>query len=227
MQKIKDADLPRFVDRWTIQYVRVFPHPIDRVWRALTDPKEFRAWFIVGSIELKTGGAYTFGEPEVDFAGHVLAIEAPRLIRFGGGPGTSKEQEEGWFQFELSEVASETRMLFTQHFAPNAAYQESPEEYLGGDLPVRSAPWKPGIVAGWHDIFDAMHDHLAEIPAGSLLPPSEFGALATYWASEQRRAGEFTAEQAKRYARQLRVYENYSEMSNFYRAFIRGNCPSN
>jgi uncharacterized protein YndB with AHSA1/START domain len=69
MQKIKDADLPRFVDRWTIEYVRTFPHLIERVWRSITDPKEFPAWFIPGSIELEAGGAYSFGGTEPDFLG--------------------------------------------------------------------------------------------------------------------------------------------------------------
>jgi uncharacterized protein YndB with AHSA1/START domain len=49
--------MARFVDRWTIEYVRDFPHPVDRVWRAITDPKEFGAWFIPGTLELKLAAA--------------------------------------------------------------------------------------------------------------------------------------------------------------------------
>jgi uncharacterized protein YndB with AHSA1/START domain len=228
MQKVKDADLPHFIDRWTIEYVRTFPHPIERLWRAITDPKEFGAWFIPGSIELKTGGAYSFGgcaDVEPDFAGEIVAIDPPRLIRFSGGPGCLKGKEKGWFQFELSQVKDGTRMVFTQKFAPGLEYRESPAEFMGNDLPVPGAPWKPGVVGGWHDIFDALRDHLAAIPIGSLLPPSEFGAIAKYWTYEHRRSGEFTAEQAERYARSLRVYENFSELCEFYRGFIRDNCP--
>jgi uncharacterized protein YndB with AHSA1/START domain len=33
------AELGRFVDRWTVEYVRTYPHPIQRVWRAITEPK--------------------------------------------------------------------------------------------------------------------------------------------------------------------------------------------
>lgn len=229
MRKIKDADLPRFVDRFTIEYVRTFPHPIDRVWRAITDPKEFAAWFIPGSVDLKAGGSYSFGgcaDVEPDFAGKVVAIDPPRLIRFSGGPGHIKGRDEGWFEFKLSEIKGGTRMVFTEKFPADAVeYLESPREFIGGDLPVPRAPWKPGVVGGWHDIFDALSDHLSGIPIGSLLPPSAFGALARYWAHDQRRSGEFTLEQAERYARQLRVYENYSEMVEFYRGFIRDNCP--
>jgi hypothetical protein len=56
-------------------------------------------------------------------------------------------------------------------------------------------------------------------------PPRELGAIAKYWTYEHRRSGEFTPEQAERYARLLRVYENYSELCKFYRGFIRDNCP--
>jgi uncharacterized protein YndB with AHSA1/START domain len=227
MPKIKDADLPRFIDCWTIEYVRTYPHPRDRVWRAIISPAEFAAWFIPGSIELKAGGKYSFGgcaDVEPDFAGQVVAIDPPRRIRFSGGPGNVTGETEAWFQFVLSEVKDGTRMVFTQKFAAST-YSESPEEFIGGDLPVPGTPWKPGIIGGWHDIFDALRDHLAGIPIGSQLPPTEFGEIARYWTHENRRSGEFSTEQADRYARQLRVYENYAKMVEFYRDFIRDNWP--
>ena len=39
-------DLATFIDRWTMEYVRFYPHPIERVWRAITDPAELARWFI-------------------------------------------------------------------------------------------------------------------------------------------------------------------------------------
>jgi hypothetical protein len=51
-------DLAQFIDRWTIEYVRVYPQPIERVWRAITDANEFGVWFIRGEIELTKGGRY-------------------------------------------------------------------------------------------------------------------------------------------------------------------------
>jgi hypothetical protein len=32
---MSNEDLARFVDRYTVEYVRVFPHPIERVWKAI------------------------------------------------------------------------------------------------------------------------------------------------------------------------------------------------
>ena len=48
-------NLPRFIDRWTIEYVHTYPHPVERVWRAITDPKEFGVWFIPGSAACVNG----------------------------------------------------------------------------------------------------------------------------------------------------------------------------
>lgn len=183
-----------------------------------------------GSIELKAGGSYSLGgcaEIEPDFAGKVLAIDPPRLLKLSGGPGQVEGNDDGWLQFELSEVEGGTRLVFTQKFAADVEYTESPSEFMGGDLPVPGTPWKPGVVGGWHDIFDALGDHLTGIPIGSRLAPSQFGEVVRYWTHEHRRSGEFTSEQAERYARLLRVYENYSEMVKFYRTFIQDNCPPN
>src|SRR5882757_7730122 len=98
-----EAELARFIDRNTVEYVRTYPHPIERVWRAITDPAEFKVWFIRGEIALSEGGAYRFQSGE--FSGTVLSIEPPRLIRFGG-------PRDGWFQYELSAEGEGTRMRF-------------------------------------------------------------------------------------------------------------------
>ena len=45
------AELANFIDRFTVEYVRVFPHPIERVWRAITVSAELRDWFMPGEIE--------------------------------------------------------------------------------------------------------------------------------------------------------------------------------
>src|SRR5262249_51259960 len=155
------ADLARFIDRWTIEYVRTYPHPIERVWRAITDPEQFRAWFIRGYLEPKVGGAYRFGDEH--FSGSVTAIEPPTLVRLCGPQGA---QSEGYFQYELAQVDGGTRMRFVQHFAPGH-FEETPDD-LGGDLPGGpDTPWKPGFVGGWHEFWDALGDYLDGVATGS------------------------------------------------------------
>ena len=69
-----DAGLGRFLDRRTLEFVRVYPHPIERVWRAITDPAELARWFIpTTKWELQEGGAYRFHDDGM--SGAITAID--------------------------------------------------------------------------------------------------------------------------------------------------------
>jgi uncharacterized protein YndB with AHSA1/START domain len=213
-----EAELARFIDRFTVEYVRVYPHPIERVWKAITDPAEFRIWFIRGEIALRQGGAYKFESGE--FKGVVQQIEPPRLIRFSDRPdGTA------FFQYELSETGDGTRMRFVQHFAPDGVYAEVPDD-LGGDLPAGpGTPWMPGFVGGWHEFWDALADHLDGVPVGSRLPPTEFMALAKSWAKDGMHAGLWDENRAARLVLQFRRKERWNELNKVYRAHIKAAVP--
>lgn len=143
-------NLPRFVDRWTIEYVHTYPHPIERVWRAITDPKEFGVWFIPGKLDLRVDGAYEFETGDDGFKGKVRELEPPRYIRFGG-----PTHESGWFQYELTPEARGTRMRFVQYFPPESINTATAGD-VGGDIPVPGTPWKPGFVGGWYEFWDAL-----------------------------------------------------------------------
>lgn len=216
-----EAELARFIDRNTIEYVRTYPHPIERVWRAITDPAEFRVWFIPGALEAREGGEYRFGpEGSTDFAGKVLQLDPPRLIRFAG-PADAR----GFFQYELSEVDGGARMRFIQHFPASGAYQETPDD-LGGDLPAGpGTPWKPGFVGGWHEFWDSLGDYLDGVATGSRLPPSEFGAITQSFARDMVRSGRMTEVQAKRLVLGLRRQERWAELNKIYRAHIKAMVP--
>ena len=52
-----DVDLARFVDRWTMEHVRFYPHPVELVWRALTSAEALDAWMMpTCTLEAKAGG---------------------------------------------------------------------------------------------------------------------------------------------------------------------------
>jgi uncharacterized protein YndB with AHSA1/START domain len=64
---------------------RRYPHPIDRVWRAVTEAEHLATWFPgAPEFELRTGGTVRFAEFAGDPAefGEVLALDPPRLLRF-------------------------------------------------------------------------------------------------------------------------------------------------
>ena len=149
------AELARFIDRETIEYVRTYPHPIDRVWRAITERAEFEQWFMPGEIELREGGAYWLNGPE--WTGKVLAIEPPRLIRLGA---TTPEGAPFWFQYELAAALGGTRMRFIVHNEPGWRYLPLDAEQ-GGDLPAgEDTPYRPGTLGGWHEFWDALGRYL-------------------------------------------------------------------
>src|SRR6185437_2055566 len=123
-----EAELARFIDRWTMEYVRFYPHPVERLWRAITDPAELAQWFIPPTKwELKVGGAYRMHDD--GFAGVVLAVEPPTRLRLGNAAA-----DGGYIEYQLSEAPGGARMRFVNHFAPGGPYRELGD--LGGDLPA-------------------------------------------------------------------------------------------
>ena len=172
-EKRVEAELARFIDRETMEYVRVYPHPIERVWRAIVEPEEFGVWFIKGRLEPRVGGRYWFGDD--DFQGVVAAIEPPRLLRL-------EDDHLGQvFQYELSDVAGGTRMRMVYRYPPGdhvaipdpGGSGDDPTWDQGGDLPGGpGTAWRPGFLGGWHEMFDGLANFLDDAPAASRLPPA-------------------------------------------------------
>jgi uncharacterized protein YndB with AHSA1/START domain len=220
---MSQAALGRFTDRFTVEYVRTFPHPIERVWRALTDPKELSIWAMPATIDLSVGGAYTFlGEQW----GTILALDPPRLIKLGKkGIGAEPDAPgENYMLYELDAVPEGTRMTFTEHWKEGPDYLA----FFGDDLPGGpETPFHPGTLAGWHGMFDGLADLLDRVAPDSRLPASAFSAIVADWAGRKVRSGEFTAEAAERYARELRAREEQVDLKRIYREHIRTTLPRN
>ena len=162
-----DAELGRFVDRFTVEFVRVFPHPIERVWRALTEPDELAGWFMSATIDLRVGGAYTF---EDEPWGLIEALDPPRLVRFGkfmarAGPGAVGEN---YFQYLLTPEGGGTRVTFTERWPMGVDYRAAFIRRFGADgddLPGGpDTPFHIGTLSGWHDAFDTLRAHLDGVP---------------------------------------------------------------
>jgi uncharacterized protein YndB with AHSA1/START domain len=181
---MRKAELARFVDRFTIEYVRVYPHPIERVWRAVSRPQGITAWFWTATFEPRLGAPYQFGAAGSGMDGIITAFEPPRLIRFGG---PSCHGPEGYIEIALQAVPEGTRLTFVQHSQPG---------FWKGDWPIDppeleegpGLPWRPGTLGGWHaaldglgalldgrappedssqagPLFEAYREHLRSIPA--------------------------------------------------------------
>jgi uncharacterized protein YndB with AHSA1/START domain len=74
--------------RPTVRVERSYPHPIEKVWRAITIPEHLGQWFPSPvELDLRPGGAIRFGASngEVGSAGTVEMVDAPRRLAFTWG----------------------------------------------------------------------------------------------------------------------------------------------
>lgn len=85
--------------QWELCFTRRLAHPIETVWKALTQPEQLQAWFpqrIVGDL-LSPGSALRFEYANGEFAafeGRVLRVEAPLLLEFLWGTDTIRLELE-------------------------------------------------------------------------------------------------------------------------------------
>jgi len=220
-----EAELARFIDRYTAEYVRTYPHPIERVWRAIVEPEEFGVWFIPGRLDPKVGGRYWFGDD--GFQGAVDAIEPPRLLRL------ADDNQGQVFQYELTRVDGGTRMQFLWRFPRDGVSLDptlDPELrriFAAGDTSAYPN-WKPGALGGFHAMWDGLADHLDGVPIGSRLPPTTISEFVREWATYSGSLNDYDAEEKARRAevhKSLRGRERWLELIGLYRAHVDATLP--
>ncbi len=116
--------------RPTVRVERHYPHPIEKVWRAVTTADELGAWFPSPvEIDLRVGGALCFTAfPDGDAAtGTVEALDPPRLVAFTWGADR--------LTFELAPTPDGTVFVLTHAFDDRAgapSFATGWESCLGG-----------------------------------------------------------------------------------------------
>ncbi len=79
-----DLSLGGFVDRSTFRFVRRYPHPVELVWAALTDPQQLGVWlWPCTRFEARIGGLGVFN-PGREITLKVTEFEPPTLLALGG-----------------------------------------------------------------------------------------------------------------------------------------------
>jgi uncharacterized protein YndB with AHSA1/START domain len=142
-------------DRPAVRFERHLPHPIERVWRAITDPAELADWFpsqVTG--ELRPGGVLRFSFPGHDLPdteGEITELEPPRRLAFWWGTEH--------LRFDLEPEADGCVLRLTHVLS-------SP------DQAARDA-------AGWHVCLDRLERSLAgdDTTAHGTEPTGEWSAL--------------------------------------------------
>ena len=117
--------------RPALRLERRLDHPVERVWRAVTEPEELSRWFVaevpwtpVAGEEFEAGGE----------TGRITALEPPRLLAWTWGVER--------YSFELAPDGDGCVLVFTHVFNPD----------LGPG-------WQHA--AGWETYFDRLDAHLA------------------------------------------------------------------
>jgi uncharacterized protein YndB with AHSA1/START domain len=150
-------NLATFDDKLTMRHVREYPHPIERVWDAVTVTEHLDVWLLPASqVERREGGAASFswGGPVSDSQPATVSIfDPPNRVRYLDADGS-------FLQFDLEALGEDrTRLTFLQHFAAGSGLE--PSEWPGGDQPAGpDTPWKPGFIAGFHGMLDQLADFL-------------------------------------------------------------------
>jgi uncharacterized protein YndB with AHSA1/START domain len=66
-----------------VEHEAVYPHPPERVWRALIDPSELAVWLMPTDFAPEVGRSFVLetGDEIGTIHGEVLEIDEPRLLR--------------------------------------------------------------------------------------------------------------------------------------------------
>jgi uncharacterized protein YndB with AHSA1/START domain len=150
------------LDPHTVQFVRILPGPIERIWDYIADGKKRGEWFASGDLPSRPGETFELrfkhselspnqAPPpakfaEMDKTGHVgrerlLAIEPPRRLVMGFG--LDWESGESEVEFLLAQEGdakdNRVRLTLTHRKIPNRAYALD-------------------ISGGWHSHLDILQD---------------------------------------------------------------------
>jgi uncharacterized protein YndB with AHSA1/START domain len=141
-----DGTLERRDEHQVIRFERRIGHPVERVWRALTEPDQIAAWLALAELDLEEGGRVVLTWQNTDDEGNtsvargtVSALEPPRLLEFD-------TDIHGRLRWELEPAGDGTALTFT-------AEVDLPEDF------------ETKVIAGWH-----IHlDHLEEVLDGGTI----------------------------------------------------------
>ena len=119
-------------DNAVLRFERRLRHPVERVWRAITDPDELEAWWGRVTVDLQPGGSMRIewlnGGPTMPAT--ITALDPPRLLEIEGEP-------HGRLRFELAPDGDGTILRVI-------ARSQIPADF------------RAEVLAGWHFHLDAL-----------------------------------------------------------------------
>ncbi len=104
------------------------PHPPEKVWRALTEPKLLAAWLMENDIRPEVGHRFTMrAQPMPGWDGvvrcEVLEVDAPKRLRYTWVGGSEAQRLDTVVTWTLTKTPSGTRLLLEHAgFVPANAF---------------------------------------------------------------------------------------------------------
>jgi uncharacterized protein YndB with AHSA1/START domain len=141
-------------DLTTIEVDQFYPHPPDKVWRALTEPELIAQWLMPGDFRLEIGHRYTMQSrpvPASGFSGlveaEVLAFETEKLLRLGWRDAAGGDAD--WtLTWTLQPEGRGTRLfLLHEGFDPDDPLQRQAHTIMNGG-------WRTGVPKSLAKLLD-------------------------------------------------------------------------
>ena len=110
-----DGDVETHGGSRILRFERYLPHPIERVWAAITQPEQLVTWLAAATIDLRLGGHVQLRWLNTDEHGNaanvvmnatITQFDPPRLLEYTG-------DAHGTLRFELKEEASGCVLIFS------------------------------------------------------------------------------------------------------------------
>ena len=127
-------------DLTRIEIDQYFPHPPEKLWRALTTPDLMATWLMPNDFEPVVGHRFTFHSRPVaqtDFSGQiacqVLDLEPEKLLRISWADAEKPDGMNTTVTWTLEPEGTGTR-LFLEHagFDPDESTQQLARKFMGG-----------------------------------------------------------------------------------------------
>jgi uncharacterized protein YndB with AHSA1/START domain len=132
-----DGTLRTADGRCVLRFERHLTHPVEKVWRAITEPGELAHWFPAQvEIDFHSGGKIQFTQGAEPTTGEVLELDPHRVFAFSWGDDT--------LRFELHPEPTGCRLVFTHAF----------DDKYGAS----------SFASGWHHCLDGLDARLVGRP---------------------------------------------------------------
>jgi uncharacterized protein YndB with AHSA1/START domain len=152
---MREGTVEKADGRIIFRYERQLPHPVERVWAAVTDPDEVEAWTgMAMQIDLRPGGKYVShhsnGDTVID---QIVKVEPPTLLVHTWWAHVNPSALVTW---KLTAEGDGCRLVLTHVLTIEDAQTAAAGIGMADQWPTMLA--RNG--SGWHRLLDMLDAHL-------------------------------------------------------------------